>query len=41
MSDVRPFFDATEIAGDADAARSRFDHDGYLFVRGLLPPPVV
>ncbi|MCY4111446.1 MAG: phytanoyl-CoA dioxygenase family protein [Chloroflexi bacterium] len=41
MSDVRPFFDATDIAGDADAARSRFDRDGYLFVRGLLPPPVV
>ena len=41
MSDVRPFFDATAIAGDADAARSRFDRDGYLFVRGLLPPPVV
>ncbi|MCY3911874.1 MAG: phytanoyl-CoA dioxygenase family protein [Chloroflexi bacterium] len=41
MSDVRPFFDATEIAGDGDAARSRFDRDGYLFVRGLMPPPVV
>ena len=41
MSDVRPFIDATEIAGDADAVRRRFDRDGYLFVRGLLPPPVV
>ena len=41
MSDVRPFVDATGIAGDADAVRRRFDRDGYLFVRGLLPPPVV
>jgi len=41
MSDVRPFFDATDIAGDADAARRRFDRDGYLFVRGLLPPPLL
>ena len=41
MSDVRPFFDATEIVGDADEARDRFDRDGYLFVSGLLPPPVV
>ncbi len=41
MNDVRPFFDATEIVGDADGARSRFDQDGYLVVRGLLPAPVV
>ncbi len=41
MSDVRPFFDATDIAADGDAVRSRLDRDGYLFVRGLLPPPVV
>ncbi len=41
MSDVRPFFDATRIASDAAEARGRFDRDGYLFVRGLLPPPVV
>ena len=37
MSDVRPFFDATDIAGEAVHARSRMDRDGYLFVRGLLP----
>ena len=36
MSDVRPFFDATDIAADGDAVRSRLDRDGYLFVRGLL-----
>ena len=41
MSDVRPFFDATDIAADGDVVRSRLDRDGYLFVRGLLPPPVV
>ena len=41
MSDVRPFFDATTLVGDADNARSGFNRDGYLFVRGLLPAPVV
>ena len=41
MSDVRPFFDATDIVGDAADARSRFDRDGYFFARGLLPPTLV
>ena len=41
MSDVRPFFDATDIAADGDVVRSCLDRDGYLFVRGLLPAPVV
>ena len=37
MSEVQPFLDSTNVAGDADEARSRMDRDGYLFVRGLLP----
>ncbi len=31
---MQPFFDATPLLGDDDALRTRFDQDGYLFVRG-------
>ncbi len=31
------FLDSTEIKNDGAAMRARLEHDGYLFIRGLLP----
>ena len=41
MSDVRPFLDSTDVVGDAADVRGRFERDGYLFIRGLVPPDVL
>jgi ectoine hydroxylase-related dioxygenase (phytanoyl-CoA dioxygenase family) len=35
---VRPLADATALAGDSLALRDAIERDGYLFVRGLVPP---
>jgi hypothetical protein len=34
---VRPLADATAFAHDATALRAALEHDGYLFIRGLVP----
>jgi ectoine hydroxylase-related dioxygenase (phytanoyl-CoA dioxygenase family) len=33
--------DSSDLLGDPDAFRARFDHDGYLFFRGLIDADVV
>jgi ectoine hydroxylase-related dioxygenase (phytanoyl-CoA dioxygenase family) len=38
---LRPFVDSTGIAGDGKALAARMARDGYLFVRGLVPPAEV
>lgn len=41
MSKVRPFLDSTDVVGDTTELHMRFDRDGYLFIRGLLPVAVL
>ena len=41
MSKARPFLDSTDVVGDTNELRVRFDRDGYLFIRGLLPVAVL
>jgi ectoine hydroxylase-related dioxygenase (phytanoyl-CoA dioxygenase family) len=36
--EFRPFRDSAALVGDGDALRRRMDADGYLFIRGLIPP---
>lgn len=36
MEDVQPFRDSTALLGDDGALRSRFDEDGYVFLRGVV-----
>lgn len=38
---MQPFFDATPLRDDPAALRARMQQDGYLFLRGLLPPEAV
>ena len=38
MTDPTPFLDSTAVADDGPELRRRMQRDGYLFVRGLLPP---
>ena len=38
MTDPTPFLDSTAAAGDGPELNRRMQRDGYLFVRGLLPP---
>ena len=38
MEGLRPFVDSTGIAGDEKALAEGMARDGYLFVRGLVPP---
>ena len=38
MTDPTPFLDSTAVAGDGPELSRRMQRDGYLFVRGLLPP---
>lgn len=38
---MRPFHDSTGDLGDRATLAARMRADGYLFVRGLLPPPAV
>ena len=38
MTDPTPFLDSTAAAGDGTELNRRMQRDGYLFVRGLLPP---
>ena len=38
MTDPTPFLDSTAVAGDGPELNRRMQWDGYLFVRGLLPP---
>lgn len=35
------YLDSTDILDDGPALKSRLDRDGYLFIRGLLPPNTV
>ena len=41
MADFAPFADSTELVGDSKALRARLDLDGYLYVRGLIPPETI
>ena len=38
MTDPTPFLDSTAVAADGPELSRRMQRDGYLFVRGLLPP---
>lgn len=38
---MKPFLDSTSIAADGPALAARMARDGYLFIRGLLPPDAV
>ena len=38
---MKAFFDSSTLLGDSSALRRRFDEDGYVFVRGLIDPPVL
>jgi len=38
---MKPFRDSTDLVGDGEALSARIATDGYLFLRGLLPPGVV
>ncbi|MDA0589693.1 MAG: phytanoyl-CoA dioxygenase family protein [Planctomycetota bacterium] len=35
---LAPYRDSTESACDGDELRQRFEQDGYIFVRGVVPP---
>ena len=41
MSFMRTFLDSTSLINDGPALAARLNHDGYLFVRGLLPREAV
>ena len=38
---MRPFLDSTEISDQPSELNKRMRQDGYLFIRGLLPPAVL
>ena len=37
-SDFRPFRNSADAIGNGDALRERMEADGYLFIKGLIPP---
>ena len=41
MDAVRSFLDSTDLMGSGPALAARLRHDGYLFLRGLLPREAV
>ena len=41
MASMQTFFDSTSLINDGPALAARLEHDGYLFVRGLLPHETV
>ena len=38
MSNVQPFLDSTDVQTDGTELGKRMKRDGYLFIRGLMPP---
>ncbi|MEM7252718.1 MAG: phytanoyl-CoA dioxygenase family protein [Pseudomonadota bacterium] len=38
---MEPFLDSTDVMDDGARLRERLERDGYLFVRGLLPPDAI
>lgn len=38
---MKAFFDSSRLLGDARALASRFDLDGYVFIRGLVDPDIL
>ena len=38
---MQPFLDSTDAVNDGAKLRRRMEREGYLFIRQLLPPPVV
>ncbi len=41
MEPYQDFRDSTALLSDGPALRARLDEDGYLFIRGLLPPETI
>jgi hypothetical protein len=38
---LAPYRDSTEAATDGDELRRRFERDGYIFIRGVVPQPSI